>query len=528
MLKNITIKVNLIVLLSVMVLLLTLVSVIGVSSISQGTKSLTTIDKIQGKEVSALASSYAASLRARTAAALGAQQLRSGELLLAKESIARAQNYAEVSHKEMERFLAYGTVTAHGAKLAADIKNSYEIYVNSGIHPMLDALKRGDVTGYETLLQHVVPSLSAEMDKANNAFRDFALEVGQDMLDQAESFAFSRLITIGCSLALALVVVLIAWLALKNLVLSPLNKAISQLEFIALGDLTHQIEEGGKNEIGRLMQSMKSMQHSLSLAVGRVRDAGGQIDIGTGELSMGNTHLAARTEESAASIEQTAASMEQLNATVKLNAENAEQAYSLAQNVADISDRGSDAVEQMGEKMKLISQSSERVADILTVIDGIAFQTNILALNAAVEAARAGEQGRGFAVVAGEVRNLAQRSAQSAKEIKALMLDSQLRVTEGAQMAKTAGDIMNEVSEAVAHMTTLMREISSASREQSHGIEQVNVAVSQMDEAAQQNASLVEESAAATRSLEEQARQLAESMAVFRLPRQELVGIGRY
>ncbi|RLM24225.1 chemotaxis protein [Brenneria alni] len=528
MLKNVTIKVNLITLLAVMVLLLTLVSAIGVSSINQGTTSLITIDKIQGKELSALAGSYTASLRARTGAALAAQQLVAGEPILAEESIARAQNYALISRQEMTRLIEYGAVTDHGKQLLAEIEKRFGIYIDQGIQPMLDALKQNNVDKYYSLLQNVVPPLSANMDKANNAFRDFALKVGQDMVKEAESFAASRLITIGLACALTLLLVLVAWVALKRLVLAPIEMAVNQLEFIADGDLTHQIEDGGKNEIGRLMQSMKAMQHSLSLAVARVRDAGGQIDIGTGELSMGNTHLAARTEESAASIEQTAASMEQLNATVKLNAENAEQAYSLAQNVADISGRGSDAVGQMVEKMDLISHSSERVADILTVIDGIAFQTNILALNAAVEAARAGEQGRGFAVVAGEVRNLAQRSAQSAKEIKALMLDSQGRVTEGTQMAKMAGEIMNEVADAVTHMTMLMREISSASREQSHGIEQVNVAVSQMDEAAQQNASLVEESTAATRSLEEQARQLAESMAVFRLPRQDLVAIGQH
>ncbi|MEC5320798.1 methyl-accepting chemotaxis protein [Brenneria populi subsp. brevivirga] len=528
MLKNITIKVNLIALLGVMVLLLTLVSAIGISSIDRGKRSLATIDKIQGKELSALAGSYTASLRARTGAALAARLIVAGELIQAQESVARAQNYAQLSRQEMVRFIEYGAVTDHGKKLLEDIRKQFAIYIDLGIQPMLDALKRGDVDEYYNLLQNVVPPLSSDMDKANNAFRDFALLVGQDMVAEAESFASGRLFAIGVACALSLGMVLVAWFALKHLVLVPLSGAVDQLEFISQGDLTHRIEEGGKNEIGRLMRSMQAMQHSLSLAVGRVRDAGGQIDIGTGELSIGNTHLAARTEESAASIEQTAASMEQLNATVKLNAENAEQAYTLAQNVADITERGGNAVGQMVEKMGLISQSSARIADILAVIDGIAFQTNILALNAAVEAARAGEQGRGFAVVAGEVRNLAQRSAQSAKEIKALMLDSQDRVREGTEMAEIAGGIMSEVSDVVTHMTTLMREISSASREQSHGIEQVNVAVSQMDEAAQQNASLVEESAAATRSLEEQARQLAESMAVFRLPRQEPVAIGQY
>ncbi|QCR09471.1 methyl-accepting chemotaxis protein [Brenneria rubrifaciens] len=528
MLRNITIKVNLIVLLGTMVLLLTLVSGIGVNSINQGKESITTIDKIQGKEVAALSGSYTAALRARTGLALAARQMESGMTELAEASMARAQSYVELSRREMTRFLAYGTVTEQGARLAAAVENNYSPFIDKGIQPMIDALKGGRVDEYYRLLENVVPPLSVNMDKANNGFRDFALEIGQNMVDKAEAFAFGRLVTIGIACALVLVLVLAAWVALKRLVLSPLGVAVTQLEFIASGDLTQEIEDGGRNEIGRLMHSMRAMQHSLSVAVGRVRDAGGQIDIGTSELSTGNTHLAARTEESAASIEQTAASMEQLNATVKLNAENAEQAYNLAQNVADISGRGGDAVGQMVEKMGLISNSSERVADILTVIDGIAFQTNILALNAAVEAARAGEQGRGFAVVAGEVRNLAQRSAQSAKEIKALMLDSQGRVTEGTQMAKMAGEIMKEVSEAVVHMTMLMREISSSSREQSHGIEQVNVAVSQMDKAAQQNASLVEESAAATRSLEEQARQLAESMAVFRLQRQDMMAISRY
>ncbi|MCV9878507.1 methyl-accepting chemotaxis protein [Brenneria izbisi] len=528
MLKNITIKVNLIVLLGVMVLLLTLVSGIGVSAINQGIKSLTTIDKIQGKEVTALAGSYTASLRARTGAALAARQMESGMTELAESSVTRAQNYIELSRQEMARFLGYGTVTEEGTILATAVQNSYSVYIDKGIQPMVDALKRGRVDEYYRLLENVVPPLSVDMDKANNDFRDFALNVGRDMVSQAESFAFSRLIIIGISAGLVLLLVLIAWIALKRLILSPLERAVGQLAFIASGDLTQEIEEGGRNEIGRLMQSMKTMQRSLSQAVGRVRDAGGQIDIGTGELSMGNTHLAARTEESAASLEQTAASMEQLTATVKLNAENAAQGHELAQTVSDIADKGSDAMNQMIEKMQTISSSSARIGDILSVIDGIAFQTNILALNAAVEAARAGEQGRGFAVVAGEVRNLAQRSAQSAKEIKTLMIDSQTRVKEGEDIAQIASKTMDEISASVAHVTTLMREISTATREQSNGIEQVNLAVSQMDEVAQHNASLVEESAAATRSLEEQARQLAQSMALFKLDRQEMMAIGQH
>ncbi|WP_049218460.1 methyl-accepting chemotaxis protein, partial [Serratia marcescens] len=218
-----------------------------------------------------------------------------------------------------------------------------------------------------------------------------------------------------------------------------------------------------------------------------------------------------------ASLEETAASMEQLTSTVKMNAENCEQANQLALSVSDIANQGSDVVSQVMSKMQAITDSSRRIADIISVMDGIAFQTNILALNAAVEAARAGEQGRGFAVVAGEVRNLAQRSAQSAKEIKGLIEASQNRVQEGEQMVESAAQTMSGITGEVGRVTALMREISAATREQSSGIEQVNLAVAQMDQVAQQNAALVEESAAATRSLEDQAQLLAQSMAVFKL-----------
>jgi methyl-accepting chemotaxis protein len=209
--------------------------------------------------------------------------------------------------------------------------------------------------------------------------------------------------------------------------------------------------------------------------------------------------------------------MEQLTATVKLNADNASQAHQLARSVSDSADRGSEVVSYVMDKMQEISNSSKRIGDILGVIDGIAFQTNILALNASVEAARAGEQGRGFAVVASEVRNLAQRSATAAKEIRTLIAESQSRVSEGSEMATKAGETMDEIASEVMRVTTLMKEISSASQEQSHGIEQVNQAVTQMDEVAQQNAALVEQAMAATQSLEEQSQQLVQSMAVFKV-----------
>ncbi|WP_038905497.1 methyl-accepting chemotaxis protein [Dickeya zeae] len=528
MLKRITVRHGLLVVGSIMLVLLAIVVGIGTSAISQGNRSLVSIDKIQGKELSALSSSYTAALRARTAASQAARLYEIGSIDQAQDTLRRVEDYVNQSHREMARFLAYGTVTKRGAELAEQIKVAYDAYDRQGMTPLVAALKSDNLDNYYSLMQDTLPALSINMDSAITDFRNFALQVGETLLLQADELAYSRLWTMGVVFAIALLLAGIAWWAIRQIVLRPLDGAVQQLEVIAQGDLSRTIEDGGNNEIGRLIRAMKSMQQSLAIAVGRVRDAGSQIDIGTSELASGNSHLAERTEESAASLEETAASMEQLASTVKLNADSADQAYLLAQQVSDIAGKGREAVDQMLDKMQMISATAARVADILAMIDGIAFQTNILALNAAVEAARAGEQGRGFAVVAGEVRNLAQRSAQSAKEIKVLMQDSQVQVNEGTDIARIAGETMSEVALSVSQVTTLMREISTATREQSNGIEQVNQAVSQMDSVAQQNASLVEESAAATRSLEEQARELAASMAQFRLEPQPMAALGRY
>lgn len=325
------------------------------------------------------------------------------------------------------------------------------------------------------------------------------------------SWAYYGVMSVATLVALGLLWVM--WLMLRNKLLYPLGNVVEQLERLAAGDLTPV----GYQPACADNTAMADMRAALSNSVRRVRDASSQIDIGSRELTAGNIHLATRTESTATSLEQTAASMEELTATVKQNAENAEQAYQLAKTVSDTADRGSEMVCYVIEKMRDISGSSNRIADILSVIDGIAFQTNILALNASVEAARAGEQGRGFAVVAGEVRNLASRSAEAAKEIRTLISASHSHVREGSDLALQAGETMDEIANEVMRMTRLMREIASASQEQSRGIEQVNISVSQMDETAQQNAALVQQSSAATRSLEEQSHTLLEVMAVFKL-----------
>jgi len=305
-------------------------------------------------------------------------------------------------------------------------------------------------------------------------------------------------------------------LFLTRHVLQPLRKINQLFDGIASGDLTKRVSIASKNEIGQLFQSLQRMQDGLKATVAQVRSSVDEINVGVGEIAAGNTDLSGRTESQAASLEETAASMTQLASTVKQNADNARQANQLVASASDVAERGGEAVSDVVSTMTEISAKSHKISEIVSVIDGIAFQTNILALNAAVEAARAGEQGKGFAVVAGEVRALAQKSAQAAKEIKTLIEDSASRVEIGTHQVERAGMTMHEIVDSVRRVTAIMGEISIASQEQASGIEQVNQAVSKMDEVTQQNAALVEQAAAAALSLKEQTHQLVQAVAIFK------------
>ncbi len=301
-----------------------------------------------------------------------------------------------------------------------------------------------------------------------------------------------------------------------------MEEAVAQTQDVVAaaqeGDLTERIPMEGKSGlIEALCAGVNTLVDNMADVVARVKEATTMINTASQEISQGNSDLSSRTENQASSLEETASSMEELTSTVRQNSENAKQANELAAGASDVASKGGDVVRQVVETMTKISDSSKKIADIIGVIDGIAFQTNILALNAAVEAARAGEQGRGFAVVASEVRNLAQRSASAAKEIKELISDSVDKVNSGSALVNKAGETMEDVVTSVRKVTDIMSEIASASVEQSAGIEQVNIAITQMDEVTQQNAALVEEAAAAAESLEEQARALAQTVAVFRL-----------
>ena len=328
-----------------------------------------------------------------------------------------------------------------------------------------------------------------------------------------------NLLLLLSTLALAFGVVC-AWLLTMGIV-RPLRTAVDIARKVADGDLTAQIDASAKDETGQLLLALKDMNTSLLNIVGEVRSGTDSIATSSTQIAAGNQDLSSRTEEQAGSLEETASSMEELTSTVKQNADNARQANQLAASAAQVAVKGGAVVAQVVGTMQSINTSSNKIVDIISVIDGIAFQTNILALNAAVEAARAGEQGRGFAVVASEVRNLAQRSASAAKEIKTLIGASVEQVNAGSMLVAQAGSTMNDIVDSVQRVSDIITEITAASSEQSVGIDEINRAIGQMDAVTQQNAALVEESAAAAESMQHQAHNLAQVVSVFKLNGQQ-------
>ncbi|MFM0110279.1 methyl-accepting chemotaxis protein [Paraburkholderia nemoris] len=371
-------------------------------------------------------------------------------------------------------------------------------------------------------------NIQAFLDQPTQGFQDAYLAESHNFVQfgaaasQASLDSIDARMTTFRAVSIAILLVLVAgtfgvYAALRKGVVAPLEEAGRHFDRIAQGRLDQPIASRGTNEIGRLFSGLAKMQASVARTVQTVRESADSIHLGADEIATGNADLSARTENQAASLEETASSMEELTATVRQNADHAREANALAETALEATSRGSEVVNEVVDKMRGIAQSSDKIAEIISVIDGIAFQTNILALNAAVEAARAGEQGRGFAVVAGEVRGLAQRSAQSAKEIKTLISESVAEIQGGSTLVEHAGEAMSNVSASISRVTQMMAEISASSLEQSTGIEQVNQAVVQMDEMTQQNAALVEEAAAAAASLHQQTQQLKDAVSVFEI-----------
>ena len=388
------------------------------------------------------------------------------------------------------------------------------LVVRMGFLALTKAGKNDEARAY--LLAELRPVQIAyfnELDKLIDYQGQLMQQASQAAAQQAQS---TRVIVVVLALAAALMAALVAWLATRSIT-GPLADAVAVARRVAAGDLTSDITVRSQDETGQLLQALKDMNTSLQDIVGQVRSGTDTIATASSEIASGNLDLSARTEQQAGALEETASSMEELTSTVKQNADNARQANVLAQSASDTAQRGGQVVHEVVGTMASINASSKKIVDIIGVIDGIAFQTNILALNAAVEAARAGEQGRGFAVVASEVRTLAQRSASAAKEIKLLIDDSVSKIAVGNALADQAGATMADVVASVQRVTDIMGEISSASHEQESGIAQINQAVSEMDAVTQQNAALVEQAAAAAGSLQEQASVLAQVVSVFRI-----------
>jgi methyl-accepting chemotaxis protein len=401
-------------------------------------------------------------------------------------------------------------------KLFADMVAARKRYISS--RDGIVALKKEDKfdEAAELLEKRFIPDGKAYLDALNGLLVMQRQSIDANAARIDASYRENRRFMLAFAAVVLALGGVCAW-RLTCGITRPLGRAVEIACAVASNDLRSDIVIDSKDETGRLLQALKTMNDGLARIVGEVRAGTDKIATASGQIAAGNQDLSARTEQQAGSLEETASSMEELTSTVKQNADNARQANQLAVAASHVAERGGDVVGQVVDTMESINASARKIVDIISVIDGIAFQTNILALNAAVEAARAGEQGRGFAVVATEVRNLAHRSAAAAKEIKTLIDDSVGKVDTGSKLVEQAGMTMSEVVDSIKRVTDIMGEITTASNEQSAGIEQVNEAMIQMDNVTQQNAALVEEAAAAAGALQEQAESLADVVSVFKL-----------
>ncbi|KQP17878.1 methyl-accepting chemotaxis protein [Pseudorhodoferax sp. Leaf267] len=466
-----------------------------------------------------------ATVAAHVRAAVGDRAIAARNLVLVTKPADLAAEKAAVTtaHQDVQDSLAQlgkmlaadRTASDQARQLVADMARVEQAYGPVAL-AIVDLALRGQREQAITRMNDECRPLLAALVQATAAYARFTESRTVALRQQAEAdHARQRHLLVALCLFALVAAIAAGWLITRSIT-RPLDQAVQAADRIAGGDLGRAIEARSTDETGRLLAALQRMQQSLVETVQTVRGNADSVSVASSQIAQGNNDLSQRTEQQASALQETSAAMEELGSTVRHNADNARQAGELASVASQIAARGGDVVGQVVTTMQAINDSSAQIAEIISTIDGIAFQTNILALNAAVEAARAGEQGRGFSVVASEVRNLAQRSAQAAKEIKTLITASVGRVAHGTALVDRAGSTMQEIVASVQRVSDIMGEISAASREQSIGVDQVGQAVAQMDQATQQNAALVEESAAAAASLQTQAEELVQAVAVFR------------
>jgi methyl-accepting chemotaxis protein len=512
MLKNVTIKARLIFVIGVISAISLAIGLIGLRNLSVTNASLKTVyeDRLVAAGMLAEVLTQIQQNQNSLAMAVSGDTARLPEASADVEQ--RVQSISALWGKYMETYL-----TDEEKGLAAKFAASRETFVTQGIKPTLAAFKAKDMPAAVALVQGALHQNFLPVRDNMRNLVNYQLTVGKSEYQQATArFETARALAIGLivfSIALGLVI----GIALVRGITRSIAEALRFANNIAGGNLTDTVRIDSNDEIGQLLAALQKMNDSLVEVVRRVRNGTETISVASSQIAAGNQDLSSRTEEQASSLEETASSMEELTSTVKASADNARQASTLAETASEVATKGGNVIGNVVDTMGRINEASNKIVDIIGVIDGIAFQTNILALNAAVEAARAGEQGRGFAVVASEVRNLAQRSAQAAKEIKGLIGSSVEQVEAGSKLVNEAGSTMDDIVQSIRRVTDIMGDIAAASQEQTLGIDQINQAVTQMDQVTQQNAALVEEAAAASEAMQDQARLLAEVVSVFKV-----------
>jgi len=488
---------------------LIIIGLLRLSDISASSNKLIDVDWVKGKAINDINS------KSKTNASLTLEMfITHDKAALGKlsEQIVANRKIIDDDVNALEKL----TFSPEGKALVAKLKTSRDTYgaTVAKVNQLLTDDKQEDAI--TAMLSESMPALATVRECIKDLTALLERRVDESSSAVKEDISSARTIMISMGLTALLFGVALAWFITRSIT-GPIHSAVEVAETVAKGDLTSRIESNSTDETGQLLNALKVMNDSLVNIVTEVRGGTETMSTASAQIAGGNMDLSARTEAQAGALEETASSMEELTSTVKQNTENARQANQLAQTASEVAVRGGSVVSQVVETMGSINESSRKIVDIISVIDGIAFQTNILALNAAVEAARAGEQGRGFAVVAAEVRNLAQRSATAAKEIKALIGDSVEKVDAGSKLVGQAGVTMDEVVASIKRVTDIMSEITEASREQSAGIDQINTAIISMDNVTQQNAALVEEAAAAAGSMQDQAANLLQVVSVFKL-----------